>query len=49
MPRSHAKMHLRSVPQKLNFVMGKTKLKSYTLEGAARKTQIFHFLRAVIS
>ena len=27
MPRSHAKMHLKSAPQKLNFVMAKAKSK----------------------
>ena len=30
MPRSHAKMHLKSAPQKLNFVMAKAISKSYT-------------------
>ena len=29
--RSHAKMHLKSAPQKLNLVMKKAILKSYTL------------------
>ena len=28
MPRSHSKMHLRSAPQKLNFVMAKAISKS---------------------
>ena len=32
MPRSHAKMHLKSAPQKLNFVIAKTISKSYTLD-----------------
>ena len=32
MPRSHAKMHLKSAPQKLDFVMAKTTSKSYTLD-----------------
>ena len=31
MPRSHARMHLKSVPQKLNFVIAKAISKSYTL------------------
>ena len=30
-PLSHAKMHLKSAPKKLNFVMTKVILKSYTL------------------
>ena len=29
MPRSHAKMHLKSAPQKLNFVMVKAISKNY--------------------
>ena len=32
MPRSHAKMCLKSAPRKLNFVMAKAMSKSYTLE-----------------
>ena len=32
MPRSDAKMRLKSAPQKLNFVMAKTISKSYTLD-----------------
>ena len=32
MPRSHTKMHLKSAPQKLNFVMAKAISKSYTLD-----------------
>ena len=32
MPRSHANMHLKSTPQKLNFVMAKAISKSYTLD-----------------
>ena len=32
MPRSHAKMYLKSAPQKLNFVMVKAISKSYTLD-----------------
>ena len=32
MPRSHAKMCLESLPQKLNFVMGKAISKSYILD-----------------
>ena len=32
MHRSHAKMCLKSAPQKLNFVITKAILKSYTLE-----------------
>ena len=32
MPRLLAKMHLKSTPQKLNFSMTKTILKSYTLD-----------------
>ena len=31
MPRSHTKMHSKSAPQKLNFVMAKAISKSYTL------------------
>ena len=30
-PRSHAKMHLKSAPQKLNFVTAKAILNSYAL------------------
>ena len=29
MPRSHTKMHLKSAPQKLNFIMGKAISKSF--------------------
>ena len=32
MPRSHAKMRLKSAPQKLNFFMAKAVSKSYTLD-----------------
>ena len=32
MPRSHAKMRLKSAPQKLNFLMAKAISKSYTLD-----------------
>ena len=32
MPRFHAKMHLKSAPQKLNFVMVKAISKTYTLD-----------------
>ena len=32
MPRSHAKMCLKSAPQKLNFLMAKDISKSYTLD-----------------
>ena len=32
MPRSHAKMRLKSAPQKLNFAMVKAISKSYTLD-----------------
>ena len=32
MPRSHAKMRLKSAPQKLNFLMAKDISKSYTLD-----------------
>ena len=35
MPRSHAKMHLKSAPHKLNFVMAKAISKSYTYIVAA--------------
>ena len=31
-PRSHAKMHLKSAPQKLNFVTAKAILNSYALD-----------------
>ena len=34
MPCPHAKMGLKSAPQKLNFVMAKAKSKSYTLVAA---------------
>ena len=30
-PRSHAKMHLKSAPQKLNFIMAKAISKCYTI------------------
>ena len=32
MSRSHAKMHFKSAPQKLKFVMSKAMSKSYTLD-----------------
>ena len=32
MPRSHAKMRLKSAPQKLNFLMAKDISKSYKLD-----------------
>ena len=32
MPRSHAKMRLKSAPQKLNFSIAKDISKSYTLD-----------------
>ena len=32
MPRSHAKMRLKSAPQKLNFIMAKAISKIYTLD-----------------
>ena len=32
MPRSHAKMYLKSAPQKLNFVMVKAISKNYALD-----------------
>ena len=32
MPLSHAKMHLKSAPQNVNFVMAKAISKSYTLD-----------------
>ena len=32
MPRFYGKMHLKSAPQKLNFVMAKTISNSYTLD-----------------
>ena len=32
MPRSHAKMRLKSAPQKLSFLMAKDISKSYTLD-----------------
>ena len=32
MPRSHAKIRLKSAPQKLNFLMAKDISKSYTLD-----------------
>ena len=31
-PRPHANMHLKSAPQKLNFVIGKAIYKSYKLD-----------------
>ena len=33
-PCFHAKMHLKSAPQKLNFLMAKAISKSYTLDGS---------------
>ena len=36
MLRSHAKMRLKSVPQKLNFVMAKAISKSYTLDHSCK-------------
>ena len=38
MPRSHAKMHFKSAPQKLNFVMTKAISKSYTLDCSCKST-----------
>ena len=32
MPRSHAKMRLKSAPQKLNFLMAKAISKSFTID-----------------
>ena len=32
----HAKIHLKSVPQKLNFVMAKAILKIYTLDSTCK-------------
>ena len=36
MPRSHARMRLKSAPQKLDFVMSKAISKSYTLDGSCK-------------
>ena len=41
--RSHAKMHLKSVPQKLNFVMTKTISKSYTLDCTCKCSRFFPY------
>ena len=41
MPRSHAKMHLKSAPQKLNFVMAKVISKSYTLDSSCKCSTTF--------
>ena len=38
LPRSHAKMHLKSAPQNLNFVMTKSISKSYTLDSSCKST-----------
>ena len=35
-PRSHAKMHLKSTPQKLNFVIAKAISKSYKLDCSSK-------------
>ena len=40
MPRSHAKMRLKSEPQKLNFVMTKAISKSYTLACSCKRSRI---------
>ena len=42
MPRSHAKMRLKSPPQKLNFLMTKDTSKSYTLDCSC-KLMPLHF------
>ena len=47
MPRSHAKMHLKSAAQKLNFVMAKAILNSYTLDGSCKCPCTFPKLRIV--
>ena len=36
MPHSHAKMRLKSAPQKLNFVMAKAISNSYTLDSSCK-------------
>ena len=40
-PRSHAKMRLKSAPQKLNFVMAKALSKSYTLDCSCKCPRTF--------
>ena len=43
---SHAKMHLKSTPQKLNFVMAKAKSKGYTLDCSCKysgNTTFLHY------
>ena len=41
MPCSHAKIHLNSAPQKLDFVMTKAISKSYTLDYSSKSTCTF--------
>ena len=41
MPCSHVKMHLKSAPQKLNFVMTKAISKRYTLDCSCKSTCTF--------
>ena len=41
MPRSHAKIRLKSAPQKLNFVMTKAISKSYTLDCSCKCPSTF--------
>ena len=40
-PRYHAKIHLKSAPQKLNFLMEKVISKSYTLDCSYKSPCIF--------
>ena len=42
MPRSHAKMHLKSTPQKLNFVMAKAISRSYALDCSCKLACSLH-------
>ena len=41
MPHSHAKMRLKSAPQKLNFLMAKAISKSYTLNCSSKCPCLF--------
>ena len=41
MPCSHAKMHLKSAPKKLNFVMAKAMSKNYTLDCSSKCSYTF--------
>ena len=45
MPRSHTKMHLKSAPQKLDFVMAKAISKSYTLDCSCKYLARFRIVK----